>query len=187
MKLRIGSDIDGVLCSILPECIQAGKNHSLIPDHIQMSDIVDDLARQFDWPENAKEEIFNEEFYMNLPAHWDVVDSVIEWKKQGHEIFFITARPHQYKDVTFGWLQKHNLINNPEYCIHTTSGDKYKDAQRLNLDVFIDDYPKVIKNMKGIVPHMYVLKGPINQHYDGDVFEWDEIKASINKLIRIKD
>ncbi len=64
--LRIGFDIDGVLCSFLPECLEASKKYGLIPSDIQLINIKEDIREQFNWPQGIDREVFNADFYYKL-------------------------------------------------------------------------------------------------------------------------
>lgn len=182
----MGFDIDGVLCSIIPECVAKGKQWGVIPEHIEVTDIYTDIRKQFNWPEGLGEQIFNADFYMSLPPHMDVIKSIKKWQEDGHYIVFITARRPE-KGVgaaCVDWLDRQNVLEKSSGCLHTDSGLKYQLAEELELQVFVDDYPKVIRNMIGKVPYPFLLEGPINKDCDDlQVYKWSEIEAIIEHLM----
>lgn len=185
--LRIGFDIDGVLCSIIPECLSAGKKHGLIPEDVKISDICDDFKKQFDWTDEQKNMVFNEFFYKTLPPHQNVIKSIKKWLLDGHYILYITARQNNntVHMACIDWLKEHGIYDYSQGCIHEHSSLKYIKAQEHNLQIFIDDHPKVIETMIDKIEHPFLLEGPINHGcLDGYRFSWLEISEKINSMIK---
>lgn len=183
--LRIGFDIDGVLCSIIPECLAAGKKYGLIPENVQISDICDDFKKQFNWSENDKNMVFNADFYKGLVAHQNVIKTIKKWLSDGHYILYITARQsdNEIHNACVDWLKENAIYDGSGGCIHEHSSLKYIKAEEHNLQIFIDDHPKVIKTMIGKIKHPFLMEGPINHGcLDGYRYSWDEIKEKIEKL-----
>lgn len=181
--LKLGFDIDGVLCSIIPELIEAAKKHNLIPKNIKISDIHDDLRKQFNLPDNSFDNALSAEFYSQLTPYENVIKDIQRWINNGHYVVFVTARSVSIKETTLEWLGKYNLLEKSKGCLHCPSAEKYKTIKELELDVFVDDYPKVIKTLIDIVPYLFLMKGPINQgHIDEYRHDWEEIRDYIDQL-----
>jgi len=181
----MGFDIDGVLCSFLPECLAAAQKVGLVPEYIKVEDIHDDMRRQFNWPSEGYDNVFTEEFILSLPPKTNVINDVKEWIKNGHDIFYITSRSEEKEaEPTIKWLEKYGLLKGSKGIIHEKSDLKYIHALENKIQVFVDDYPKVIRTMIGVIDYPFLLEGPINRgHLDSYIHTWSEIKREINDLI----
>ena len=178
---RMGFDIDGVLCSIIPECLSAAQKVGLVPPHITVEDINTDMRIQFNWPSDGYEKVFTNEFTLSLPPNMDVINDIKSWIKEGHYVIFITARPDQEKESTIEWMNKYDLLDGSQGIIQIKSALKYIKAQEHNLEIFVDDYPKVIETMDGVIKYPFLLNGPLNRCHE-DKYEWNEIRDKINSL-----
>lgn len=183
--MKIGFDIDGVLCDLINSYINKLKENSMIDENISEKDIYTDLKIQFNFSAEQEKQILNYDLYYNLHPNMEIINDIRSFIDHGYEILYITARYNddEIKQATIDWLRKYDIFDRSQGCIHERSDFKYIHAKENNLDFFIDDYHKVIKSMKGIIPYPFLLKGTVNKNIsDLKRYEWGEIKNTIKDL-----
>ncbi|SIT82132.1 hypothetical protein [Edaphobacillus lindanitolerans] len=136
--LRLGIDIDGTVTSpesLLPH-INKRFNSAFVLDDITAYSLTESFpmldAEEFNaWYKEAEAEI-----YRTSPAHAYAREILSAWNEV-HELFYISARGLEVKDVTFGWFGEHGI---PYHHIELTgSHRKIEAARRLGVDVFFED------------------------------------------------
>lgn len=182
--MKIGFDIDGVLCNLLKNYINKLKLYNIIEENISEKDIYTDLKIQFNFSDKIEKQILNYDLYYNLPPNLGIIYDIKKFMNSGYEILYITARYNndETKQATIDWLKKYDIFDRSFGCIHEKSALKYIHAKENNLDFFIDDYHKVIRSMKGIVPYPFLLKGMRNKNDDLIEYEWRDVKKIIEDL-----
>jgi len=170
-KLRIGIDFDGVIAygsalkrAYIKEkfgfhCPNPSKFHSgLTKDqYTQM------IAELYDTPK-----------YLETPEISDAKKYLKKLKEQGHKIFIVTLRTDSEIRYTKKWLEQHN-ISEFEKIVNTNNTPKSEACKNLDLDLFIDDYPTILEELKGIVPHIIIFD-PENPE------SWNKTFPEIEKL-----
>jgi hypothetical protein len=181
---RLGFDLDGVLVEILPSLLQAGKDRGIVPLETKVEDIHEGIHIQFGWSEEEQSEVLTPEFFYALPPKTEIVEQVQSWLYAGYDITYITARHAQHIDMSIRWLEKYSLWRNSSGIHSAKSAEKYKMAEELKLEIFVDDHQKVIKEMIGIIPYPFLLATNLNlNECCGYRDDWSEIKDKINELI----
>jgi uncharacterized HAD superfamily protein len=182
--LRIGFDIDGVLCSFIPECLEASKKMGLVPENTTINEIRYDIRKQFCLDYDLFDRIIlTDDFYFSLPPNMEIINDIRNWLNDGHYIIFITSRPDKNRDITEKWLNKYDIFNKSAGLLHESSAYKYKKAKEHNLNIFIDDYPKVIESMINVLNNPFLLEGPCN-HGQLKLYRnsWENIRRKILNL-----
>ncbi len=170
-KLRIGIDFDGVIAygsalkrAYIKEkfgfyCSNPSKFHSGLTKE-QYTEMI--------------AELYNTSKYLKTPEINGAKNYLKKLKKEGHKVFIITLRTDSEIKYTKQWLQQHN-ISEFEEIINTNNGPKSEACKKINLDLFIDDYPTMLEELKGIVPNIIIFN-PENPE------SWDNIFPEIEKL-----
>lgn len=125
------------------------------------------------------------------------VETLNKWRKQGHEIWFITARTKEVLgQVTLEWLEKNNLGWAKERLLmrQTSAEDriefKARQTQRLDLHFFIEDHAETVRMISSdSMINKLVLKYSWNIAEDiGDkskfVKNWQEIDGIVQNASR---
>lgn len=138
MKMKIGVDIDSVVCELMPTVMkhinQKTKKKNTVND-------VTNWNMKFgneDLFENIVEVLDTDRHILNFPV---VEDSqwAIKWMlKQKHEIMFITSRRDRLKANTKKWIEK----NFGNFEVYHTGPEENKNGYEV--DVLIDDSPQHI-------------------------------------------
>lgn len=116
------------------------------------------------------------------------------WKSQGHQVWFITARPESLRRVTLEWLEANRLSWAKEKLLLRQSFEtdrilfKAKEALRLNLHVFIEDQAEAINQINSpVMMAKLVLEYSWNRNKKFDkgtklVKGWQEIDQLVQCL-----
>jgi len=202
-KLRIGVDLDLCVVNLYSGFVRLFKDEL----KLDFGKILNKGPVSFwlhEWPEIKKspralliiEEVFKKPFiYQEAVPVSGAVKVLNKWKRQGHHIWLITARPKKtVGKITLQWLEKNNLDWAKKRILFT--GYSYKDranfkseaSQKLNLHVFIEDHAEAVRMIDS--PSMFVklvLKYPWNMAEDIGkkakfVKDWQEIDKITQKL-----
>ena len=136
-KYRFGIDIDGtVTCptSLLPH-INKAFSCNLVLDDIKEYDLTKAFPVE---PEEFSKwfKVAEPEIYATSPIQEGAHAVLTEWKKQ-HELYFISARGQNVKDITLQWFVEQNLAYDHIELIGTH--DKIQTARNYGIDVFFED------------------------------------------------
>ena len=96
------------------------------------------------------EEIFGKPFiYENARPIPGAVETLNKWRSQGHQIWFMTARPEgTLGQTTLDWLEENNLPwarNRVLFSDGDRANSKARQADELDLNIFIDDHAPTVK------------------------------------------
>lgn len=134
---RFGIDIDGtVTCptSLLPH-INKAFSCNLVLDDIKEYDLTKAFPVESDvfykWFKQAEPEI-----YASSPIQIDAHSILTEWKKK-HELYFISARGQNVRDVTLQWFVEQNL--DYDHIELIGSHNKIQTVKNHAIDVFFED------------------------------------------------
>lgn len=189
-SLKIGIDIDDVIVKCWESCII--ENYNL---QYKKNFKHDDL-KDFDFNGNLelKEAFFSffEENYMHLKLFPWVQETLKKWKKQGHTLYIITSRQLDIKDGTLEYLENIFWSNFFEeiFFTHEHGEDKkYMLAQKVDLDVVIEDNPhQIVDYKKHENWKTLIFTQPRNKEEAVDninhfrVHSWDEIDSLVEKF-----
>jgi 5'(3')-deoxyribonucleotidase len=196
--MTIGIDIDGVLADFV-----SGYSELVRKDlDIQLPPVSNTYPPVWDFDYAAgvtiaqRMELFakvaNTEFWGKLNPMKEalyVLDQLTRLRFEGHHIYFITDRSGaRAKFLTERWLSLHGM-NNPTVLL---SSDKGPVAKGLKLDVYIDDRPKNVEEVKRSSPdtRVYVLDAPYNREFNDVVKLTEEEEspyvATYTKVFRVK-
>lgn len=108
-------------------------------------------------------------------------------KKEGNEIFFITARLNNVKNCDTETITKNSLAENniPYDKLIINASDKLKVCKEYDIDIFIEDSYDTCKELEGNGIKSYLMTTKMNENIDtGDIERvscWDEIYLKINQ------
>jgi len=206
--LKIGCDLDGVVADIMP----AVRDMILERFNIDVYEIANgkDSTEYWlhEWPE-IRAITGGSEFVLNMwhnPGLYlaakqipRAVSSINEWRKLGHQIWFITARDKVVAEATLTWLEenelgwavKENRVLFPQSSEEDRLSFKSSLARELGLHVLIEDYANVFEHLNSSPSLMVkiLLTHPYNVGKDAGsqvlrVSSWSEIVAVIQEASR---
>lgn len=200
--LRIGIDIDSIILTIedwIFRLVKRGlkvntKELKKFGYFIERSPLITSLPNG----ERFIKQLYESNFiYENAKPIPGALETLTKWKKYGHKIWFITARPKdKLKPVTNLWFDNHNLSWAKRKIIFMESFSvdrslfKKTVAEKHKLQVLIDDHAETLKNVNApSIIKKIGLKYSWNENEDiGNnsilVDNWKEIDQIVEKLTK---
>lgn len=137
MKLNICVDIDGTITDPYYWLKYVNK---YFKTELTATDIVKfDICRILNIDESEYEKFYDkhgEEIHGDNIARENAKEVLNDLDKD-HNIYYVTARPEKYKEVTENWLYSNGLPKAPVYMMgHHNKGEI---AKELNCDFFVED------------------------------------------------
>lgn len=94
----------------------------------------------------------DEIYYSSCPSFPHAVETLQELDKQGHEIYYITARKKEHGERTIKWLKEKGFpVQESRFYYGMNDSEKVHIIEKLGLDYYFDDKP-----LKGICQR-YIL------------------------------
>ncbi len=143
--MRIAFDIDDTIARFTDKLIQyaqafdkqESKTKKGIVDYRKFI-----TQGMFDWTEEEQEKFLEKGIYKSIPLlrpETEAVGLIRELKKEGEEVYFVTARGHDgYSKIsqTKRWLKEHDI---PYDKLLAKNEDKSKAIKENKVDIMIDD------------------------------------------------
>lgn len=195
--MRIGIDIDGVLTNMEQFMLDYAtkycyeKNLSIKLnikeyDDVKMLNITKEQVIKF-W------NTYLGEYVINYPVRLFAKDVIDKLKKEGNEIYIITARDEyglpdelygKMSELTKQWLNKNEIYYDK---IFFTGKSKMQIIEENNIDIMIDDAPRNINELSSKIPVLCY-----NTQYNADiegkniirVYSWYDIYEKINRKLK---
>lgn len=178
--MRIGIDIDDTLThtkKIFPKKIKKyRKKH-----HIKRYSDTFQLSEE-DFAKFLKE--YGKSIYLNMKEKKHATSIIKGWIKEGHEIYFITARNKKdvpnVEEYTKEYL-KQRKIKYQEIIFE--AANKYLASKKLNLDVYIDDQERMLDTFPAKDAYLirFVPNKKVYSKYQ-KATNWKEIDKIIKNL-----
>lgn len=191
IKMRLGFDLDEVVVNLTErieiyvannygidwpaECFSNYKfsECSFSSDENLNNRIIEDLSNVINDPD----------FQYEATPFDGAADVLYKMKRDGHKVFFVSARPKQLQPKTFKWLRANNIPFDKLYVI---GPDKPKGlwGRTLKLDMYVDD---LISNLESMYRYKKRWRkslllfdrpwnmGPIDPNKFKRVYNWSEI------------
>lgn len=189
-NLKIGIDLDDTLFIVLSqEVINAynKKYHKIIK--------IDDITR-YDCngiPElMAEYHNFEKRHELDMQIHSSWEETLKKLKKDWHILYIITSRPLEVKDTTLKLLASYfwsNFFEDIIFTKETGEDNKYKVANKLILDIVIDDGPHHIRDYyKYFWGKICIFEQWWNRKIRQDnskvfrIYDWDDFEELLPRL-----
>lgn len=135
--MRIGVDIDGVVCDSYPFWLgELNKHYGKEIKELHSYE----MHLVFDVPYEDMNGFFNEniERLFSIPKPMPGVKKVLEIIRREHQIYLVTARGMKEGDVTRHWLDGHSIPYDELMLVGDRS--KVEVCEEHKLELFIEDY-----------------------------------------------
>lgn len=96
------------------------------------------------------------------------IELLNEWKKSGHDIYYITARrdTKAIKFITIEWLKQYGFpFHEKNFYIGMRDEEKVWTAKQLQLDLFFEDKPVVIEQFIHHSMNFIIKDQSYNRHF----------------------
>jgi uncharacterized HAD superfamily protein len=122
-------------------------------------------------------------YFTDCPLYPDALGILQELDKQGHEIYYITARPAEHCERTKKWVEEAGFpVQEGRFFCGMKDEEKIHTIKELNLDFYFDDKPNVLETLTNESVQLYVRDQSYNQHVDMPrLTNWSELKDIIKE------
>ncbi|MFP3722423.1 HAD family acid phosphatase [Niallia circulans] len=184
--MKFGFDIDDTLINLRQHAFEL-YNHKL-KKNIPLKDFhalkTVEIHEPFGLNATEGKQLWNslreEIYFTNCPPFPDAIEALNELVRNGHEVYYITARKKQFAEKTKDWMKQAGfpVIDSHFFC-GMEDHEKICIIQELQLDYYFDDKPAVLETLQGYTTKLYVKDHPYNQHLEelNRIKEWNQLRA----------
>ncbi len=117
-------------------------------------------------------------YFTSCPPYPKAVETLQELHQQGHEIYYITARPGEHGERTREWMIQQGFpVEEEKFFCGMKDHEKVKIIEELGLDYYFDDKPRVLETLSSDTLKIFVKDQSYNRHYKAErVTDWGELK-----------
>jgi uncharacterized protein len=181
--MKFGFDIDDTLINLREHAFQIynkklNRNvkvdlfHAL--DKVEIHELFDMTAEQGSemWG-SSLEEIY----FTSCPPYPDAVETLQRLESEGHEIYYITARPKVHGERTIEWMIENKFpVQKDKFYYGMNDEDKVHIIKDLELDYYFDDKPVVLETLRNRPLNVFAKSQSYNVHLDiPRIANWSEL------------
>jgi hypothetical protein len=180
--MDLGFDIDGVISNFVRTFIRlVERKYDVI---LKEADIYyHDLNLVLGISKKENQQLIRETLKEDLALNRGAKETLEKLCSEGHDIFILTARPHDLVEVTKAWLKKKGIPYTE--LVQLNAGEKY--CAKVNLDLIVEDSLEDALEWSQKVKNILVYDHPWNQSKNVKklikrVYSWDDIYKEIARL-----
>ncbi|WP_409302736.1 5' nucleotidase, NT5C type [Peribacillus sp. SCS-155] len=185
--MKFGFDIDDTLINLREHAFHIynrtlNKNIPLdVFQALQTVEIHEPFGLSAEEGKRMWESSLEEVYYTDCPPYSNAVETLQALDQQGHEIYYITARPSEHGERTKNWLIEHGFpVREGRFFCGMKDEDKVKIITELDLDYYFDDKPAVLDTLSDGKLKAYAVNQSYNQHLTiPRITDWAELQAII--------
>ncbi len=124
-------------------------------------------------------------YYTDCPIFPGALETVKWLKREGHDIYYITARPSQHGERTKKWLSERDFpIDDGNFYYGMKDHEKITIINELNLDYYVDDKPTVLKTLLDSDTTLLLKDQSYNRNFTEAIrlYDWYELKELLDTL-----
>lgn len=128
--------------------------------------------------------LMEEIYFTNCPPYPNALEVLQELDRQGHEIYYITARPKEHCGRTREWLIENGFPVQPgRFHCGMDDTEKVHLIRELGLDYYFDDKPTVLETLSDLPLQVYARDQLYNRHMNlPRLTSWEELRDIVSKL-----
>lgn len=121
-------------------------------------------------------------YYSSCPPFPYAVETLQELDRQGHEIYYITARTKEHGMRTMKWLLDHGFpVEENRFYYGMDDSEKVHIIEKLGLDFYFDDKPAVLETLSDLPLKVYAKDTSYNRHLTiPRITSWSELHQIIS-------
>ena len=190
--MRFGFDIDDTLINLrehafniynkrLNQNVPIEIFHNLKRVEIHEPFGLTDLQGKEMW-NNSLEEVY----YTSCPAFPDAVETLQKLEKNGHEIYYITARPKEHGERTKVWLKENGFpVQDERFFYGMQDHEKVEIIKKLKLDYYFDDKPEVLNTLLNESIKIFLRDQSYNRHLNiPRIVNWSDLEEIITEKVQ---
>lgn len=155
--MRFGFDIDDTLIDLRRHAFHLYNEHfqtTLADDVFEAIQRVE-IHEPFGLTDEEGYEMWKSQlekiYFTNCPIFPGAKEMLQQLVREGHEVFYITARPKQYCEASRKWMEEQGFpIAEGHFFCGMADDEKLAIIQRLQLDIYVDDKPTVLRTLSGV-------------------------------------
>lgn len=122
-------------------------------------------------------------YYASCPPFPNAVESLQELEYQGHEIYYITARPKEHGERSKKWLKEQGFpVRDDRFFYGMQDHEKVEIIKKLNLDFYFDDKPVVLDTLTHYSIKVLVKDQSYNRNLNiPRIVNWTDLNKFIKK------
>lgn len=168
--MKIALDLDGVVANIdsqLSYLLKTKLDIDLHPTKYTMMPLQDQLVKEYGIdPSWVRDEFMINTFWLNMQPYEEAWTLTNKWFGQMHDVYLITRRKLNAISLTERWLDEWEIGYTRLFCDEVKL-EKYKTANRLGCDFFIEDNPEEVESLvKNFNGESFLIERPYNLGYD---------------------
>ncbi|QJD86113.1 5' nucleotidase, NT5C type [Cohnella herbarum] len=126
--------------------------------------------------------LHRDEIYYSAPPFDQAVEVLQELDRQGHEIYYVTARTAVHCARTKDALVIAGFpVHEERFYCGMADAEKVHILRKLDLDYYFDDKPAVLETLSELDMRVYAKDNPYNTHLDlPRIVNWSELLEIAN-------
>ncbi|GAB3044564.1 5' nucleotidase, NT5C type [Virgibacillus ainsalahensis] len=188
--MRFGFDIDDTLINLREHAFNIYKEK--LNKHVSRDDFLElrrvEIHELFGLSEEQGKEMWKdsmeEVYYTTCLPFPGAIEMLDELKEQGHEIFYITARPKGHGERTKKWMKEQGFpIRDDRFFSGMKDNEKVHIIKDLQLDYYVDDKPVVLETLTDQPTSLFIKDQSYNQEMINlpRITDWADFKKLIKK------
>jgi uncharacterized HAD superfamily protein len=187
MNMNIGIDIDGTIKQTQKAAVEVFNRH--LNQNVKVEDLREFYLENVygltveegrKWWTRLEAEIYT----LGVPLD-NAAEALNEMKKEGHRIYFITARPDtpELFEITKKWLKDYGFPFDGTN-LHMGSMDKGKVARSLEVTLFFEDAPEHLERLIQAGIRTVIVDAVYNREVESlaRIHNWEEGLELVRKL-----
>ncbi|WP_096270752.1 5' nucleotidase, NT5C type [Paucisalibacillus globulus] len=185
--MRFGFDIDDTLINLREHAfnIYKRKLNKDVPvnefHELQRVEIHEPFGLTDDEGSEMWNRSLEEIYYTNCPPFPGAVEALNKLEEDGHEIFYITARPKQHGERTKEWLKERGFpVHNNQFFYGMKDHEKIDIIKDLNLNYYVDDKPTILATLTEQPIKLFLMDQSYNRTSNFNrIKKWSEFLKEI--------
>jgi uncharacterized HAD superfamily protein len=127
-----------------------------------------------------------EVYYTSCPAFPGAVETLQQLEKQGHDIYYITARPKVHGERTKDWMKENGFpVHDQRFFYGMQDHEKVEIIKTLDLDYYFDDKPEVLNTLLNETVKIYLRDQSYNRHLNlPRIVNWSDLEEIIKEKVK---
>ncbi|SHF72282.1 5' nucleotidase, NT5C type [Ornithinibacillus halophilus] len=168
--MRFGFDIDDTLINLREHAFNLYKrklNQALSrEDYLSIQRV--EIHEPFGLTDEEGKELWNNSletiYFTDCPPFPSAVETLQGLAREGHEIFYITARPKGHRERTIKWMSDQGFpVLDSNFYYGMKDHEKIHIIKELSLDYYVDDKPAVLETLSDTTVQLIVKDQSYNQ------------------------
>jgi uncharacterized protein len=185
--MRFGFDIDDTLINLREHAFNIYKkklNKNVPQSEFYVLQRVE-IHEPFDLTDEEGSEMWNssleEIYYTDCPPFQGAVEVLNKLEEDGHEIFYITARPKEHGERTKIWLKEQGFpVKDDHFFYGMQDHEKIHIIKELHLDYYVDDKPAILDTLLNEQINLYLKDQSYNRkHQYNRIVNWSDFILNI--------